>query len=106
MPTYRYHVPRELRTCQCEIERFCSIEEMLVFERSAPRCGHGNLLERIFSMRRSPQFHAGVYEHLGPEPIYCSTMQELKTAARENGSYSLYAEDMGGMFRAKEGRWV
>lgn len=108
MPTYRYEVFAEHGDCGCQLERVCSIVEMTTFEAGPPlpRCAHGNFLGRNFNMRRSPVFHEGFYDNLGPEPIYVTSMDQLKRAARDTGNYSHYAQDMGGMFGAKEGRWV
>lgn len=38
-------------------------------------------------------FKEGWYEHLGPKPIYISSMKQLREVAKENGVYSHYAED-------------
>ena len=102
MPTYRY---------QCgtghDLERFCTIAEMEEFESKPQFCDQcGRTQQRILAARRHISFHEGFYEHISENGAYISSMGELKRICRENGNYSVYAEDLGSAFRAREGRWV
>lgn len=104
VPTYHYLCD----ACDQSNVRVCSIAEMEDFEGTtgALRCACGDEMRRDLRMRRSPAFKAGFYEHVSEGGAHCETMQELKSAAHAAGNYSTYAEDMGSMFGAKEGRWI
>jgi predicted nucleic acid-binding Zn ribbon protein len=73
--------------------------------RKCPNCLE-LLTHRLTPPRRHVVFHEGFFEHVSESGAYCSNMSELKRRALEAGNYSQYAEDLGGLFRAKEGRWV
>lgn len=110
MPTYQYICKHQHIT-----ERVCTIAEMETFESmlGKHRCTHkiegrrcNCKMIRLYAPRRHITFHEGFYEHTTEDGVYCSSMQELRTAAREAGNYSGYAEDLGGAFGAKENRWI
>ena len=103
MPTYHYECPNEHL-----VERLCSIAEMEEFEgisRPCPECGK-RLLRLLRPGQPTVRFHEGFYEHVSDDGAHISSMSDLKRIARENGNYSHYAEDLGGLWRAKEGRWI
>jgi len=104
MPTYIY-------ACQDghRLERICTIAEMEDWEHRLPFCRHcGHSWRRDYgaSVQRPVVFHEGFYEHVSPDGAQVSNMSDLRRIAKENGNYSNYAEDLGGLFRAKEGRWI
>lgn len=101
MPLYTY-------TCDegHSLDRFCTIAEMEAFEITSPKCECQRELRRVYAPRRHLMFHEGFYEHTTEEGVYCSSMQELRSAAREAGNYSEYAETLGSAFGAKENRWI
>lgn len=102
MPTYRY---------ECHsghvAERVCSIAEMEAFEQAGiPPCPCGHPMLRSYAMQKPIAFHAGWYEHVGPEPVYISNMQQLHDTCEKNGLYSRYAENHGGLFKRSRNRWI
>jgi len=110
VPTYTY---------QCDeghqVELVMTIAQMEEYEAHEQRCfapwGRDskccNLMHRILMPpRRHVTFHEGYYEHVSEDGAHISNMSDLRRIAKENGNYSLYAEDLGGLFRAKEGRWI
>ena len=101
MPSYRYRCLNGH-----ELERFCSIDAMEAFESTAPACTCGEALARDYSIQKPIAFHEGVYEHVGPDPVYISSAQQLNDVCERNGLYSRYAEDMGSLFGRKRNRWV
>lgn len=104
MPSYTYQCTK----CNKVEERICSIEEMEAFE-SGPMLHDkpcGGKMQRIYAPSRPVRFRSGWYEHLGPEPVYIESMQQLHDVAEKNGNYSHYAEDMGGLFGRKRRVWV
>lgn len=102
MPTYRYFDENDHA-----LERVCSIAEMTTFENRRYNCRECGLpWIRSYATGRHISFHEGFYEHISEKGEYISSMSDLKRIAKENGNYSQYAEDLGGAFRAKEGRWI
>lgn len=102
MPIYTY---------QCPVghswDKMCSIDEMTKFEQDPQQCVCGRVVARVLvPPRRHVTFKAGFYEHISPDGAHVETMGELRRIAKENGNYSVYAEDLGGLFKAKEGRWI
>lgn len=103
MPTYSY-------SCSTghEVVLVMTIAEMEAFERSTPMpCpGCPGSLTRLLARPRNIAFHEGFYEHVSEAGAYISNMSDLRRIAKENGNYSQYAEELGGLFKAKEGRWI
>lgn len=100
MPRYTYECPKGH-----QLERICTISEMETFEAHHMFCSCGEDLKRVYHVQKPIAFHEGVYEHVGPEPVYISSAQQLHDVTERNGLYSRYAEDMGGMFGRKRNRW-
>jgi len=101
MPVYHYECPDGHK-----FDLWATIEEMEDFESGKMECECGRVLIRDLRTRRHMVFREGFYEHISEKGEYISNMQDLKRIARDNGNYSEYAEDMGGLFGAKEGRWI
>ena len=103
MPTYHYRCERDHLH-----ERISSIAEMEEYEACMQRCPEcGKPLHRELSLgQKTVRFKEGFYEHISENGEHISSMGDLKRIAKENGNYSRYAEDMGGLWRAKEGRWI
>lgn len=104
MPTYSY-------SCSTghEVVLVMTIAEMEAFERSVPipcLVCHGRLTRLLSQPRRHVVFHEGFYEHVSEAGAHVSNMSDLRRIAKENGNYSQYAEELGGLFKAKEGRWI
>lgn len=102
MPVYHYECKEGHKE-----DLWCTIAEMEEFEGNGPRCVicDGDLI-RDLRTRRHLLFREGFYEHISENGAYISSMSELKRIAKDNGNYSEYAEDFGGAFGAKEGRWI
>lgn len=102
MPVYHYECKQGHKE-----DLWCTIAEMEEFESSDPRCAVcGEAAIRDLRTRRHLTFREGFYEHISERGEYISSMADLKRVARDNGQYSQYAEDLGGAFGAKEGRWI
>lgn len=102
MPTYTYECPDGHRQ-----DRVMTIAEMSEFEGTPQKCHCNSFMVRVLMPpRRHVTFHEGFYEHVSEDGHHVSSMSELRRIAKENGNYSVYAEDLGGLFRAKEGRWI
>jgi hypothetical protein len=102
MPTYRYD-------CGCPngLEIICSIADMLAFESEERKCKDcDQTLVRSYRARKHISFRAGVYENIGEDPIQINSAQQLVDECRKRDNSSVYMKDMGGMFGAKENRWV
>lgn len=102
MPVYHYECKQGHKE-----DLWCTIAEMEEFEATTQRCVVcGELLIRDLRTRRHLMFHEGFYEHISEKGEHISSMADLKRVALQNGNYSEYAEDFGGAFGAKEGRWI
>lgn len=110
MPTYHYickhgHITEKVMTIrEMEFHDSRLNAYRCVAKHEGRRCNCQ--MRRHFAPKRHVTFHEGFYEHTTEDGVYCSSMQELRSAAREAGNYSVYAEDMGSLFRAKDNRWV
>lgn len=106
MPQYTYACTQ----CEWSEDRIGSIAEMEVWDDEPPppcaHCATGYIYHALRPMQKHVKFFEGFYEHISPEGEYITSMEQLKRVAKENGNYSRYAEDHGGLFRAKEGRWI
>lgn len=101
MPSYSYK-------CEDghELERTCSIAEMLEFEKQ-PTCTCGKATQRVYHSQKPVRFHEGWYEHIGPEPVYITSAQQLADESRKHGNRSKYMRDMGGLWNIKsDNRWI
>lgn len=59
-----------------------------------PVCRHCNkAMERCVASPRVVTFRAGWYEHVGPDPVYCETPQQLQDACNKHGGVSAYLEN-------------
>jgi hypothetical protein len=101
MPTYRYEC-----TNGHPHEHIMTIAEMEVFEIARPECHCGAFLRRNYSTQKHVKFHEGLYEHVADDPMYISSAQQLVDECRKRDNTSQYMADMGGMFGAKENRWI
>ena len=103
MPTYTYECP----SCQRSWDEVWTIAEMEARERQGSACEHcQGIVRRVLAFNRPVIFKEGFHEHISENGAYITNMSDLKRIAKENGNYSIYAEDLGGLFRGKEGRWV
>lgn len=107
MPTYTYECPE----CSGQSEQIGTIAEMLEWDDPhyvgviCPAC-QARMVHILLPPRRHVVFQAGFFEHVSEDGVHATNMSDLRRAAKEAGNYSVYAEDLGGLFRAKEGRWV
>lgn len=86
MPIYTYRCS----TCRKSSERMASFEE-----RDCPQVCRScsSTMEREVSSPKVITFRPGWYEHVGPEPVYCETPQELQDACNKHGGISMYLEN-------------
>jgi endonuclease IV len=61
---------------------------------------------RQYAQKRHVVFHEGIYEHVGENPTYIHSAQQLRDECSRNDNRSVYLEDMGGLFRTKGNRWI
>ena len=103
MPLYHYECPDGHK-----IDLWATIEEMEDFESGKMECECGRMLVRDLRSRRHISFHEGFYENISKKGEWIDSMDKLKRVAEENGQYSEYAEDMGGLFCRGNGRgrWI
>jgi hypothetical protein len=83
-----------------------TIAEMGAFEAALPICACGKPLHRNYSTQKHVKFHEGIYENVADDPMYISSAQQLVDECRKRNNTSQYMADMGGMFGAKENRWI
>lgn len=103
MPLYHY----ECTHCARKSEQWSTIAQMLEAERLGIFCTHCNEpLRRDYAPQRHVTFHEGLYENIADDPIYITSAQQLTNECRERGNSSVYMKDMGGLFGAKENRWI
>lgn len=87
MPTYDYKCPE----CGHESERVCKIAE-----RNDQYCEC--CMTQMKQVHKAPNnanifFKEGWYEHIDFDPIYISSMKQLKDETSKRGQTSVYAED-------------
>ena len=91
MPLYNY----QCKHCK---RRFEALRPMS--EREFAICRKcGGFGEQKLSAPAVINFRAGWYDHVGPEPVYCETAQQLQDACNEHGGVSVYLE--GSPFRIR-----
>jgi putative FmdB family regulatory protein len=78
-------------------EAMQSIEKRL--SAVCPTCGARSAIQ-ILKAPAAVLFHAGVYDNLDVDPIYCETAQELRDACDKRDLRSVYLENSS--FRTKE----
>lgn len=102
MPTYHYLC----NSCEKKLEVFSTIAVMEAAEAAGMRCECGDPLRRDYKPKRHVVFCEGVYENIGDEPIQINSAQQLVDECQKRGNSSVYMRDMGGLFGAKENKWV
>lgn len=85
MPFYNYHC----WDCDKEFEELQSVDRRQ--EHPCPICGEPAQQEP--STPRVVLFRSGLYEHTGPDPVWCDTPQDLQDACNKHGGISQYLEN-------------
>ena len=85
MPLYDF----KCKKCKEINEHICSISERE--EQLCETCGE--VLIREIGVGRYIPFKEGWYEHIAKDPIYISSMRQLKRECADRGLTSIYAED-------------
>ena len=85
MPIYDF----QCNVCGESSEQFLKIEER--HKAVCPTCG--GAVRQVLKPSKVILFREGYYDHIGPDPIYCKSMKELREACKEHECYSQYAED-------------
>ncbi len=85
MPLYDYTCPE----CSNEFDEFALMADR--HDVQCPKCSAK--AELVFRPTSLIFFHEGWYEHLGPEPVYVKSMDQLKRICEERGLTSRYVED-------------
>ena len=84
MPRYDYLCLE----CSNEFEAYAKVAERL-----DTRCPCGGQTKILISAPALALFEGGWFEHIAPDPIYCSTPQELREACDKHGGRSHYLAD-------------
>lgn len=94
MPLYRYKCGNGHR-----FEAFAEIKERHM---QVCHCGKAGILVPVAPSVIT--FRGGWFEHVGPEPVYCDTPDELRKACKDNDARSAYLENsiFGGSDGQKE----
>ena len=80
MPMYNYHC----EVCEFDFEYMQKMDDR--HEANCPSCGEK--CKQGLSAPRFIPFPEGVFEHIGPEPLYISDKRQLRGALDEHGAYA------------------